>query len=64
MTTKELENKNQRDWIELEHKYYQATFKRQPVAFVRGEGPRVYPLARQADCLPALSLLFISNNAV
>jgi acetylornithine aminotransferase/acetylornithine/N-succinyldiaminopimelate aminotransferase len=41
MTT-ELKNKNQRDWIELEHKYYQGTFKRQPVAFVRGEGPRVW----------------------
>jgi acetylornithine aminotransferase/acetylornithine/N-succinyldiaminopimelate aminotransferase len=42
MTTTELKNKNQRDWIELEHKYYQGTFKRQPVAFVRGEGPRVW----------------------
>jgi acetylornithine/N-succinyldiaminopimelate aminotransferase len=42
MTTTELKNKNQRDWIELEHKYYQGTFKRQPVAFVRGEGSRVW----------------------
>src|SRR5690242_8621475 len=42
MTTTEVKNTNQRDWIELEHKYYQWTFKRQPVAFVRGEGTRVW----------------------
>ena len=42
MTTAEVKNTNQRDWIELEHKYYQWTFKRQPVAFVRGEGTRVW----------------------
>jgi acetylornithine aminotransferase/acetylornithine/N-succinyldiaminopimelate aminotransferase len=41
MTITEL-SKNQRDWIELEHKYYQAAFKRQPVTFVRGEGSRVW----------------------
>ncbi len=39
MTATEL---NQRDWIELEHKYYQGTFKRQPITLVRGEGPRVW----------------------
>src|SRR2546421_12180579 len=33
---------NRRDWIELEHKYYQSTFKRQPMALVRGEGVRVW----------------------
>ncbi len=33
---------NKRDWIELEHKYYQSTFKRQPMALVRGEGVRVW----------------------
>ncbi|WP_376795040.1 acetylornithine transaminase [Thermogemmatispora sp.] len=32
----------QRDWIALEQKYYQATFKRQPVTFVRGQGIRVW----------------------
>lgn len=33
---------DKRDWIALEHQYYQATFKRQPLALVRGEGPRVW----------------------
>src|SRR5437660_670977 len=33
---------NSRDWVALEHQYYQGTFKRQPVTFVRGEGPRVW----------------------
>ncbi|TMC19852.1 MAG: aspartate aminotransferase family protein, partial [Chloroflexi bacterium] len=39
MATTEL---NQRDWVELEHKYYQGTFKRQPITLVRGEGTRVW----------------------
>ncbi len=39
MTTTEL---NQRDWVNLEHKYYQGTFKRQPLTLVRGEGTRVW----------------------
>src|SRR5438067_5816632 len=42
MTTAKVKNTNQRNWIELEHQYYQGTFKRQPVAFVRGEGTRVW----------------------
>src|SRR5215472_2570814 len=33
---------NKRDWVALEQKYYQSTFKRQPVTFVRGEGTRVW----------------------
>src|SRR5216684_1639054 len=33
---------NKRDWVALEHQYYQSTFKRQPVTFVRGEGTRVW----------------------
>src|SRR2546422_4366784 len=33
---------NKRDWVALEHKYFQAPFKRQPVAFVRGQGSRVW----------------------
>jgi acetylornithine/N-succinyldiaminopimelate aminotransferase len=37
MTTTE-----KRDWAALEHKYYQGTFKRQPVTFVRGKGARVW----------------------
>ncbi len=31
-----------RDWFALEKQYYQGTFARQPVAFVRGEGARVW----------------------
>ena len=31
-----------RDWVALEHQYYQGTFKRQPVTFVRGKGTRVW----------------------
>jgi len=38
MSTTEVNN---RDWVALEHQYYQSTFKRQPVTFVRGEGTRV-----------------------
>src|SRR5260370_7181961 len=37
MTTTE-----KRDWVALEHKYYQGTFKRQPVTFVRGKGTHVW----------------------
>src|SRR5260221_11404792 len=37
MTTTE-----KRDSAALENKYYQGTFKRQPVTFVRGEGTRVW----------------------
>ena len=33
---------NQRNWIELERKYYQGTFKRQPITLVRGAGTRVW----------------------
>src|SRR6266704_3244663 len=39
MTTTDI---NQRDWVSLEHKYYQSTFERQPVTFVRGKGTRVW----------------------
>jgi len=39
MTTTEL---NQRDWVALERKYYQGTFKRNPVTLVKGEGIRVW----------------------
>lgn len=39
MTTTEL---NQRDWVSLEQKYYQGTFKRHPITLVRGEGTRVW----------------------
>ncbi len=42
MSTTEKTELNQRDWVALEHKYYQATFKRQPVTFVRGQGTRVW----------------------
>lgn len=33
---------NQRDWAALEQKYYQGTFKRQPITLVRGAGARVW----------------------
>src|SRR5579859_1931799 len=33
---------NKRNWVALEHKYYQGTFKRQPLTLVRGEGARVW----------------------
>jgi acetylornithine/N-succinyldiaminopimelate aminotransferase len=39
MTMTEL---NKRDWVALEHKYYQGTFKRQPLVLVHGEGTRVW----------------------
>lgn len=39
MTTTET---GQRDWVALEHQYYQGTFKRQPLTLIRGEGPRVW----------------------
>ncbi len=39
MTTTDV---NKRDWVSLEHQYYQGTFKRQPVTFVRGKGTRVW----------------------
>lgn len=39
MATTEL---NKRDWAALEQKYYQGTFKRQPVTLVRGAGARVW----------------------
>src|SRR5919204_6423846 len=42
MTTTETTERNKRDWVALEHKYYQGTFKRQPVTLVRGEGVRVW----------------------
>src|SRR5438270_10542258 len=39
MTTIET---NKRDWAALEQKYYQGTFKRQPITLVHGEGTRVW----------------------
>ncbi|HLI90832.1 MAG TPA: acetylornithine transaminase [Ktedonobacteraceae bacterium] len=33
---------NKRDWVALEHKYYQSTFKRSPIVLVRGKGTRVW----------------------
>lgn len=33
---------NNRDWVALEHQYYQGTFKRQPITLVKGEGVRVW----------------------
>lgn len=32
----------QQHWMELEHRYYQGTFKRFPLVFMRGEGTRVW----------------------
>ncbi|HTI13315.1 MAG TPA: acetylornithine transaminase [Dictyobacter sp.] len=39
MTTTET---NKRDWPALEQKYYQGTFKRNPITLVRGEGTHVW----------------------
>src|SRR5947208_4506208 len=39
MTTTDV---NKRDWVALEHQYYQGTFKRFPITLVRGEGARVW----------------------
>ena len=39
MTTTDI---NKRDWVALEHQYYQGTFKRQPFTFVRGKGTSVW----------------------
>ncbi len=36
------EQSDSRDWLALEKQYYQGTFARQPVAFVRGEGVHVW----------------------
>src|SRR5258706_5864640 len=41
-TTDSTTELTKRDWVALEHQYYQGTFKRQPVTFVRGEGTRVW----------------------
>jgi acetylornithine aminotransferase/acetylornithine/N-succinyldiaminopimelate aminotransferase len=41
-TTNTTANTASRDWVALEHQYYQGTFKRQPVTFVRGKGTRVW----------------------
>ncbi|MGH2510315.1 MAG: aminotransferase class III-fold pyridoxal phosphate-dependent enzyme, partial [Ktedonobacteraceae bacterium] len=43
----------QQYWIDLEHKYYQNTFKRHPLVLVRGEGTRVWA----ADGKPYLDLV-------
>lgn len=40
MATTEVNNK--RDWVALEHQYFQATFKRHPITLVRGKGARVW----------------------
>ncbi len=42
MTTTERNTTATRDWVALEHQYYQGTFKRQPLTLVRGEGTRVW----------------------
>ncbi|HEY7348667.1 MAG TPA: aspartate aminotransferase family protein [Ktedonobacterales bacterium] len=42
MATPTKPQTEQRDWFALEKQYYQGTFTRQPVAFVRGEGARVW----------------------
>ncbi len=43
----------QQHWMELEQRYYQGTFKRVPLVFVRGEGTRVW----DADGKPYLDLV-------
>jgi len=41
-TTQQVSESAHQHWMELEHKYYQGTFKRYPLVFVRGEGTRVW----------------------
>ena len=41
-TTHQTFESAQQHWIDLEHKYYQGTFKRQPLVFVRGAGTHVW----------------------
>jgi acetylornithine/N-succinyldiaminopimelate aminotransferase len=41
-TTQQVSESAHQYWMELEHKYYQGTFKRYPLVFVRGEGTRVW----------------------
>lgn len=41
-TTRQTFASEQQHWMELERKYYQGTFKRYPLVFVRGEGTRVW----------------------
>jgi len=41
-TTDTTRGTTSRDWVALEQRYYQGTFKRQPVTFVRGKGTRVW----------------------
>ena len=53
MTQQQTFESAQQHWMELEHKYYQNTFKRQPLVFVRGEGTRVW----DADGKPYLDLV-------
>lgn len=33
---------DKRDWVELEKRYYQGAFKRQPITIVRGEGTHIW----------------------
>lgn len=40
--TQQTSESAQQHWMELEHKYYQGTFKRFPLVFMRGEGTRVW----------------------
>lgn len=53
MTTTDSAKTANRDWVALEHQYYQGTFKRQPVTFVRGKGTRVW----DSDGKPYLDLV-------
>ncbi len=41
-STHQTSESAQQYWMELEHKYYQGTFKRYPLVFMRGEGTRVW----------------------
>lgn len=40
--TQQTSESAQQHWMDLEHKYYQGTFKRYPLVFMRGEGTRVW----------------------
>src|SRR5258708_35798850 len=52
-TTHQMFESAQQHWMALEQKYYQGTFKRQPLVFVRGDGVRVWDV----DGKPYLDLV-------
>jgi acetylornithine aminotransferase/acetylornithine/N-succinyldiaminopimelate aminotransferase len=53
MSQQQMFESVQQHWMDLEQKYYQSTFKRQPLVIVRGSGTRVW----DADGKPYIDLV-------